>query len=58
MKVVCAVGCLCLFSQQLHDWERMEVEGHRGSSLTVVLCQQEVMSWVSVENVEVGLRGR
>lgn len=57
MKVVCVFAYLCLFSQQLHDWEKMKVEGHGGSSLTVALCQQEVMSRVSVENVEVGLGG-
>lgn len=50
--------CVCVFSQQLHDWGRMEVEGHQGSSLTVVLFQQEVMSQVNVENVVVGPRGR
>lgn len=34
------------------------VEGHQGSSLTVVLLQQEVMSQVNVENVVVGPWGR
>lgn len=35
-----------------YDLESVYVEGHRGSSLTAVLYQQEVMSWVSVENME------
>ena len=47
--------CLCLFSERLHDSGRMEVEGHRGSCLTAVLHQQEVMSQVIDEDGEVGL---
>lgn len=54
-ECLCLCVCWQLFSQELHDWERMEAEGHRGSTLTVVLHQQEVMSQVSVENVEVGM---
>lgn len=55
---VCARVCVCMcvgpFSQQLHDWGRMSVEGHQDSSLTALLFQQrwwqrsmlEICCWV------------
>lgn len=49
----CLKGCVCMdvcmyvrtclgpFSQQLHDWGRMSVEGQQDSSLTALLFQQK-----------------